>query len=427
MYCNKIAITKTKAEAEEDISPTASLELEAPAKKNTKKNTKPKPTEKEKRFMRLDEIHDGLYEGESDSEWEDADLFDEEECKEKEKDEHLLILLLIDEAREIKDQMIKDLDDKSPEMAIRSLEKGISNLTLSVAQLKDEVLKAADAGDKDDLKEKKKELAETRKALRKAKASIKEKKEIADCNEIEIEKAKIEAEFARFEVMAEYFDTVDALVEYATSDDDQARSFFGALKCKADLDRSLFFNEAYDVAYVAEDHTASDEKYAKHREDNDMSFPMESVSQLEWDEVYESLGDLDEHMGHLEKLSMNQLKFLCVEFNVPRDGKKLDIVERLKSPYDLYVPKNKRTQPFDTFKTGDPNQEKYDELMKDKSYYKKTDVMKILRQRKIMGCPLMKATKMHVKCIFYELGLKVPKSKQEDLVKILIEHYYELY
>lgn len=437
---NAHAITKAKAtkasaktikafapEEQEDISPAASEwedlssdeELEPPAEEPKLKR---KLTEKEKRFARLDELHAGLYEGESDSEWEDADLSDDEEEEEREKIE---INELIDEAREVTEQTIKDLDAN----AIRSLEKNLDNLTQIINQLKDEVdvMKADEDCDEDDLKEKKKELASTRKTLRAAKADIKEKKEtgLTDYNEIKIEKAGIEAELARFETMAAYFDTVDALVEYATSNEDQFRSFFSALKCKADLDRSLFFNDTYDVAYDTTFCKVEDE-YEKYRQDNDMSDSVASVSQLEWDEIYESLGD-EHYSGDIEKLNMKQLKFLCVEFNIPRDGKKPDIVERLKCPHELYVPKNKRTEPFDTFKTGDPNQEKYDELMEEKSYYKNPEAMKILRQRKIMGCQLMKASKGHIKYIFRELGLELPKGKQEDLVKRLLEHYYEIY
>lgn len=424
---------KAVVEEQEDISSTSSLELEETNEEETKDVTKVKPklTEKEKRFARLDELHAGLYEGESDSEWEDADLSDDEddaeECEEINK--------LIEEAREIAGQMIKDLDDKmeNPKTAIRSLKKSVDNLTQSINQLKDEVdeLKTDDDCDKDELKAKKKELAAMRKALRTAKASIKEKKDtIADYKKIEAEKAEIEAELLRFETMASYFDTVDALVEYATSNEEHFTSFFGALKCKADLVRSLFFNDTYDVAYVARDDTTSfvEDEYKEYRKENKMSDLVASVSQLEWDEIYESLGD--EHYTSfeaMEKLNMKQLKFLCTEFNIPRDGKKPDIMERLKSPYELYVPKNKRTEPFDTFKTGDPNQEKYDQLMEEKSFYKNLDAMKILRQRKIMGCQLMRATKGHIKYIFDELGLEIPKGKQEDLVKMLIEHYYELY
>ena len=412
MYCDKTAITTQN----DDMYCNETAKL----------------SEKEKKFMRLDEIHDGLYEGESDSEWEDADLVEEEGDKDWASNDHSLTLLLIDDASELKDKMIKGSDNKKPEMAIKSLEKTISDLTLGVAQLKSTTMPAWHyLGSDDDKADKKQELAETKKALAKAKAVLREKKKevaaAANCRAPEIEKAKIETEFARFQVMAEYFESCDDLIKYATSADDQVRSFYGAFKCKADLDRPVFFNDAFDAPYPAEDQTAADEKYAKHRQDNDMSYPMESVSQLEWDELYESLGDLDEHMGHMEKLTVSQLRFLCVEFNVPRDGKKHDLVERLKSPYELYVPKNRRTEPFETFKTGDPNQEKYDELMKDKAYYKDKDVMKTLRQRKIMGCHLMKESKMHVRYVFYELGLTAPKGKQEDLVKILLEYYYELY
>lgn len=424
----KATTTKTikpVVEEQEDISPISSLELEETNEAEETKDVKPKLTEREKRFARLDELHAGLYEGESDSEWEDADLLDDEEDEETRGEEREKINELIEEAREIAEQMIKDLANKME--AIRSLEKSVGNLTQSINQLKDEVDELKTDGDKDELKEKKKELAAMRKALRTAKASIKEKDTIADYKKIE---AEIEAELRRFETMANYFDSVDTLIEYATSNEAQFRSFFGALKCKADLDRSLFFNDTYDVAYVARDDTTSlvEEEYEEYREKNKMSDLVASVSQLEWDETYESLGD--EHYTSfeaMEKLNMKQLKFLCTEFNIPHDGKKTDIMERLKSPYELYVPKNKRTEPFDTFKTGDPNQEKYDQLMEEKSFYKNLDVMKILRQRKIMGCQLMRATKGHIKYIFNELGLEIPKGKKEDLVKMLIEHYYELY
>jgi hypothetical protein len=314
--------TKVVAEKQEDISPA-----EAP----------PKLTEKEKRFIHLDEINARIYEGEDDSEWEDADLIDEdeedEEIEEIEEDEREKINELIDEAQKIAD-----------------------------------------------------------------------------------ENGYIDVEMDMFKTMAEYFDTVDALVEYATSTTsmDQFRSFFGTFKCTAEIDRSLFFNDTYDVAYVARDNTA----YEYYRSANGMSDADASVSQLEWDEVYESLED-EHYRGDIEKLNMKQLKFLCIEFNIPRDGKKFDIVERLKSPYELYVPKNMRTQPFDTFKTDYP-----DELMEEKS-----EIMKTLRrQRKIMGCHFMRMPKNHIIYIFHELYLEFPNgNRKEDLVKRLIEHYYELY
>jgi len=364
---NAQAITKAKAtkatakatkvvapEKQEDISPAASLEAPRQA---------PKLTEKEKKFIRLDEINAGIYEGEDDSEWEDADLSDDDDDDEVKEEEREKINELIDEAQKIVEQTNKDLNAKM-----------------------------------------------------KAEADY-------DHNKIQTEKEEIEVELARFETMAAYFDTVDALVEYATSNEDQFRSFFDTFKCKAELDRSLFFNDTYDVAY---DVTRDDTAYEYHRIANGMSDADASVSQLEWDEVYESLGD-EHYRGDIEKLNMKQLKFLCIEFNIPRDGKKPDIVERLKSPYELYVPKNKRTQPFDTFKTDDPNQEKYDELMEEKSYYKNSEIMKTLRQRKIMGCQFMRMPKSHIKYIFNELALELPNGKQEDLVKRLIEHYYELY
>jgi len=440
MNAQAITITKAKAtkakatkataktikavapEEQEDISPAASLELEEP-------KPKLKLTKKEKRFIRLNELHAKLYEGESDSEWEDADLSDDEEEKDEKINEK--INEMVDEAREIAEQMTKDLNDKmeDPRIAIRSLEKIIGYLTQSINKLKAKVdkLKADKDCDKDDLKERKKELASVRRALRTAKADlIMKEKTITDYNEIKIKKAEIKTELARFEALATYFDTVDALVGYATNED-PFRSFFSAFKCKADLDRSLFFNDTYDVAYVTYDDTKSfvEDEYEAYRQDNDMSDSVASVSQLEWDDVYESLGD-EHYSGDVKKLNMKQLKFLCVEYNVPRDGKKSDLVERLKSPYELYVPKNKRTEPFDTFKTGDPNQEKYDELMENK-YKKNSDAMKILRQRKIMGCQFMRAPKGHIEYIFNELGLELPKGKREDLVKRLLEYYYELY
>ena len=62
--------------------------------------------------------------------------------------------------------------------------------------------------------------------------------------------------------------------------------------------------------------------------------------------------------------------------------------------------------------------------------YKNSKIMKTLRQRKIMGCQLMRMSKSHIKYIFNELDLELPNGKhgkQENLVKMLIEHYYELY
>jgi hypothetical protein len=343
---NAQAITKAKAtakatkvvapEKQEDIS-TVSLKFE-----------------NEKRFIRLDEINARIYEGEDDSEWEDADLYDDEDDEDDEDED-------------------EDYDYEGECEKMKEL------------------------------------FAEVQKIVE------------------QTNNTEIEVELARFEIMAAYFDTADALVEYATSNEDQFRSFFDTLKCKADLDRSLFFNDTYDDTYNVT--RCDDAEYEYYRNINGMSDAAASVFQLEWDEVYESLGD-EHYRGDIEKLNMKQLKFLCIEFNIPRDGKKHDIVERLKSPYELYVPKNKRTQPFDTFKTDDPNQEKYDKLMEEKSYYKNSKIMKTLRQRKIMGCQLMRMSKSHIKYIFNELDLELPNGKhgkQENLVKMLIEHYYELY
>ena len=421
-------------EAQGDISSGAE-ELEEP---------KTKLTGKEKTFARLDELYAGLYEDESDSEWEDADSY-EEDVEEASEEERKKIDEMVEEAKMIAENMINDLDDmiEDPKPVIKSLEKEVTKMTEEIYYLKDEVdeLKELDEDDRseNELKEKKKELAKMRKALRTTKASIKEKKEcISDYKKYKEEKTKIEAELFMFESMAAYFNTVEDLIRYATSYVDEFSAFFAPFNCKNDLLRSLFFNDTYDVPYTTcvdmdtpldFSNLRIEEEYEEYRITNGMSAPECSVSQLEWDEIYESLGEEHyEYTGYISnKLNMKQLKFLCVYNNIPRDGKKSDIIERLNSPYELYVPKSKRTEPFDTFAIADPNQEKYDELMKDKSYYKNSTTMKILRQRKIMGCQLMRATKAEIKYIFSELGLEIPKGKHEDLVKKLIEHYHKIF
>lgn len=134
------ATPKTKVvEEAEDISSASSDELEDTDDVKTPE-VKPKLVNKlEKRFAHLDELHAGLYEGESDSEWEDADRFDDEdEEEEARKEEREKINEMVDEARAITEQMIKDLDAKmeAPVFAIRSLKKSVHNLTRSVDQLK---------------------------------------------------------------------------------------------------------------------------------------------------------------------------------------------------------------------------------------------------------------------------------------------------
>ena len=124
----------------------------------------------------------------------------------KEQEEITRFILLDEIARKIKDQEIKEYDEMKEQM-IKDLEDDIKALEKKGDHLK---------------------LAEFKKAAI----------EYADWIEEQIEKSKarIEVQSARFEAMIVHFDTVDALVKYAASDD-QVRSFFWALRAKADLDR----------------------------------------------------------------------------------------------------------------------------------------------------------------------------------------------
>ncbi len=128
----------------------------------------------------------------------------------KEQEEINKFILLDEIAKKVKDQELKEYDDMKEEM-IKNLEDD-KKPKIKALEKKGDHLK----------------LAEFKKAAI----------EYADWIDEEIEKAKarIEVQFARFEAMVVHFDTVDALVKYAKSDD-QVRSFFLALKCKADLDR----------------------------------------------------------------------------------------------------------------------------------------------------------------------------------------------
>lgn len=412
---NRTAIITVK---QEDISPVIKEEPISEDEFDYEDGYEMEMTEIEtdKKFKHLDELHDALYEGESDSEWEDADQWEDTDDEDDE-------LVLDKNAIEFLAR-INDLDKKLTDLSTTIDQTGVTvnNLTDNIDCLKSEVDALKNNKHcKQELKEKKKQLAMDKKAL---KTVIEEKKEAnAEYKRIHVENTKIKEALKKYVALANYFkNDHDALIQYV-SNEEEFRNLFRPLKCKDELDRSLFFNDTYDVNYNAE---ASDYNFKKHRVAKYGSEPITSVAQLEWDENYESLYGLNDY--DLEKLNMKQLKFLCVEFNVPRDGKKIDIVERLKSPYELYVPKKKRTRPLDTFKTADPNQDQYDKLMKEKkSFYKDAATMKILRQRKIMGCQLMRESKERIKYMFIELGLDFPKGKHEDLVKTLIDYYYEIY
>ena len=323
----------------------------------------------------------------------------------------------------VKDAIEEELSELEEEkQAIKSLESSISDLEFRIESLKQELLNKNK--DSKNFKDTKKELAKTKKDLRTAKESKKDL--IPDDQNIESEIILIDSEIiqtkldmARFEELVSYFYSVDNLLAYLSNNDELKFSLGGPLSCETELNRSLFFNDAYDIPYK----TCKDTKYSNYRLGKHGFDADASAAQFEWDETYNSLTE-EHYDGAFEKLNMNQLKFLCVDFNIPRDGNRRTLVERLTSPYELYVPKAKRTDPFETFETRDPKEQMYDELMAEKGFYKNSATVKILRQRKIMSCQLMKLNKKHINYIVKDLNIDIPNGRQEQIVKKLIEYYY---
>lgn len=247
-------------------------------------------------------------------------------------------------------QLITELNEESPYKETAKLREELSKINNDISCLKDND------------KKNKKRLSMLKKNVL-AKIVKIEEIDIPYFNDME---CKIKEELYRFDALASYFENCDSLIEYLES---EFTSLFAPLNCRDEMVRSLFFSECYDKKFEPE----------------------------KWDKLYLSLSD-ENYDGKVNELTIDQLKFLCIEFNIPSDGSKSDLKERLRYPMELYVPKNRRTFPLETFKTADAK-----------------------------WCRLMKENKNYIKEMFEHLGIDIPKGNKDELVRKLINHYYDIY